>query len=604
MRRFIALSWESTDTRASAEVHRFAARLLSLGLFADVDTAGLAVFHDWPHDGPLRCQVLPGAAGVIFGGLFERRPGDCESRAPLNIDDDSARRAVATGGQHLLECYWGNFVAFLADREGHTRYVLRSVGAGVACYRLRRASVDILLSDLADLSALGIESLPVNWPYLAAFLRCTDIAVADSALQDVTEILAGECVQLSARGLQRRMLWNAASFLDHNDLESVPSAIAALRSTTQSCVEAWASVHKNILLHLSGGFDSAVVLGCLRRTRPCPRITALNRYSENPGEDERRYARVAARLSGVPLEEWCWEDADVRIRDRLAEVPMAPKPSIPALVQIEARARRELMERSRAESCWSGQGGDHLFFQFQTDLIVADFARARGLRPDLGAVVRDAARLTRKPYASLLHLAWKARVTQHARRLLPLIESDASFLTPNDPGMNLPTPHPWVDPTSVAPPGKQLQIHALIELLQRHAPFARPDQALEVHPLISQPLIELCLRIPTWMAVRGGCSRALARAAFRDVVPPVIRHRNTKGGTSTFLTSIIRKDAHFIRELLLDGVLAKQGLLNRQAIDRHLGKPQPIRPAQNLPLLGCVAAETWLRACRGARIAQ
>ena len=72
-----------------------------------------------------------------------------------------------------------------------------------------------------------------------------------------------------------------------------------------------------MLLGLSGGFDSAVVLGCLSHSPARPRITCLNQFAAASHEDEREYARAAAVRAGVTLLEVPMGSAADRFDSRL-----------------------------------------------------------------------------------------------------------------------------------------------------------------------------------------------------------------------------------------------------------------------------------------------
>lgn len=116
----------------------------------------------------------------------------------------------------------------------------------------------------------------------------------------------------------------------------------------------------------------------------------------------------------------------------------------------------------------------------------------------------------------------------------------------------------------------------------------------EHHPMLSQPLVELCLRIPSYVHLRAGATRAVEKAAFRDVVPAAILARERKGQTTMSVVECLHRSEAFIRELLMDGVLASEGILNRQAMEPFLNHRRPMRPTDTFPLVSCIAAELWV----------
>jgi asparagine synthase (glutamine-hydrolysing) len=114
---------------------------------------------------------------------------------------------------------------------------------------------------------------------------------------------------------------------------------------------------------------------------------------------------------------------------------------------------------------------------------------------------------------------------------------------------------------------------------------------------MSQPLIEVCLQIPTYLLVRGGRERALARDAFADRVPPQIIRRRDKGSIVSHTTEMLRQGEEFVRDVLLDGVLAGAGIIDPDELKHYIVEGQPFREGHLLPILACIAAEVWARTC-------
>ena len=55
----------------------------------------------------------------------------------------------------------------------------------------------------------------------------------------------------------------------------------------------------------------------------------------------------------------------------------------------------------------------------------------------------------------------------------------------------------------------------------------------------------------------------MARRAFYDDLPPEIRNRRNKGGIEEHLRRTLEHNRGFLRELLLDGALVRQGVVDR-----------------------------------------
>ena len=87
---------------------------------------------------------------------------------------------------------------------------------------------------------------------------------------------------------------------------------------------------------------------------------------------------------------------------------------------------------------------------------------------------------------------------------------------------------------------------------------------------MSQPVIEACLRIPTFVLANRGWDRALAREAFWNDLPAVVAQRRSKGTLEDHYEAILRQNRALIRSLLLDGQLVEHGLLSRNILDEVL----------------------------------
>ena len=114
-------------------------------------------------------------------------------------------------------------------------------------------------------------------------------------------------------------------------------------------------------------------------------------------------------------------------------------------------------------------------------------------------------------------------------------------------------------------------------------------------PLLSQPLVELCLRIPTYVLIKNGMDRATARRAFAPDLPPEIVKRRNKGRIDQHVRNTLDHNLDFVRDVLLNGHLVKQGLLDRRNLELYLSRERSPADFQYTEILHehlCV--EAWL----------
>jgi asparagine synthase (glutamine-hydrolysing) len=289
-----------------------------------------------------------------------------------------------------------------------------------------------------------------------------------------------------------------------------------------------------------------------------------------------------------------------RFDSRLLSAPQTCKPAVTALFRwLEIDLINRIADETGARILWTGQGGDHIFLQTADMWSAADYLQMQGLRPGFIAAVRDAAVLSRQPYWFVLKAAFSRRQRAHPTQNSNSLAQKASFVALGalPPDVDTYVAHPWAADADDLPRGKHMQIRFLSQVVNRHRPIARFERAPQHHPLLSQPLMEVCLRIPTYLLLRGGRERGLAREAFADRVPAEILRRRDKGSIVSHAAEMLRQSEPFVRELLLDGVLAGAGVIVREELEPYIVHGQPFREEHLMPLLACIAAEVWARTC-------
>ncbi len=563
--------------------------------------AGVVVFQADRYVGSGDGLLLPHSAGVVLGRIFSRDIGTPESAARVSFDDPESSQIIATGGRHLLKNYWGRYVAILRNGSTGEVWVLRDPSGAFPCWLTSHNGVSIVCSDIEDCHALGLVSFTINWKYVAAFVSYAGLQTRDTALDQVSEVQPGERLHFSSGSMQRSIEWNPIDIACSSPLEDVDEAVASLRATTIGCVQTWSACYGGILHNLSGGLDSSIVLSCLATAPSRPEVTCVNYFSTGPNEDERRYARAMAGRVGVKLVERKLDPRAVRLEE-LFSLRRSPRPWF-YMYEIEhGRFEGDLAAQYGATALFSGAGGDGVFYQGHGELAVTDYLFDRGFGPGLLHVAVDAARLSRKSIWPLLLQAIRARVfgsrwdpialAKPATRTL--LNADIIAAVRGDRSFE----HPWLTSarTRGIPPGTLWHITSISVPPAFYGSFGSGPYPERTMPLLSQPLVELCLRIPTYLLIKGGLDRALARRAFEGDLPAEIVRRQAKGRADQHVRNIMDANLRFVRELLLDGLLVQRGLLNRAALEVYLDRSRSPADFQYTGILQeHVCAEAWLR---------
>ncbi|KQY88237.1 asparagine synthase-related protein [Pelomonas sp. Root1444] len=591
MFRYIAISWDESQPVCTA-----AARQLSMSWQSRpawdgaLVRPGLHVFTTGSRTGINEAHPLPGGAGVVLGKLFRRRELDAPPARHVRLNDREAAGIVDSGASSLVTDFWGRYVAFVQATSG--AFVLRDPSGTLPCFRTRHEGVEIVFSWLEDaLEMLGdAKPFAVNWDALTAQLRLGVLSGRETALDGVSQVLPGELVELHAG--RAAVLWSAIDVARSPEPCHAEEATCRLRATVQACTRAWAACYDTLLLRLSGGVDSSIVLSCLGPGSTLADVIGVNYHSPGADSDERTYARLAAARAGRDLLER-ERDAGFRIEQVLQAARM-PAP-IPYVGWMNAATDARLASAYAAPAMFTGAGGDPLFYEYPRWWPAADYLHDRGIDAGFPAAAMDAARLGRLSVWRTAALALRERVRPDLAARTP--GSFEGLLAPALQRQRIEArrfTHPALCEADALPLGKYMQAIALMYPLGYYDPFEQSCAPELVNPLFSQPLVELCLRLPTYVLTQGGRGRALARRAFAADLPPQITNRRSKGGMEEHIKAVLDANIERVRCLLLDGELSRRAMIERARLEELLsGRPTALAGAVS-QIHALAAVEAWL----------
>ena len=597
MFRYVAFIWNDRDAadRESADALLQRHATVARGWRVALRGKGVEVRYLRADTDACVAYELADRDGVVLGNLFARSEEGPSTPAPRRLGEADSRAMLDTNGRHLIEGFWGRYVAFLHDDAARATWVLRDPSGGLPCYLAHCRGVDIYFSWIDDVADL-LESPPqVNWPYLIASLCFLREHSPGTALREITQVLAGECVEIRGGVSKRFFYWDPLAIANTDAIEDPAAAVAAMRRCVRDVVHAWALCHEHLLLSLSGGLDSSIVLACLTDAPSRPRITCFHYYPVGADLDERAFAQAAASKAGLGLIERA-RDPSFSL-EPLRAMHRMPEPTNYAYFLEHSRLDARLAAEVGAQAVVIGWGGDQLFYQERAEWAPGDFLHRRGLRPGFLRIALDAAQMDQislwhvlREAASgfLAHQRWS--VLQEAGRMRPLLvpavmeqaRRGAEFL------------HPLLRHPRGAPSGKLWHAHQISQPFDFYDPLGEEGDPERISPLYSQPLMELCLRIPIYVLTQGGWDRAIARRAFYDDLPAEVRNRRHKGGIEEHLRLTLEHNRGFLRELLLDGSLVREGIVDRAKLAEVLsGKATRIAAGPG-ELLEYAGTEAWL----------
>lgn len=596
--QFFAFAWPVSAHEAAAQVDTWVEALINRhGWVTAYAGEGLCVLHKGVRT-EAGFVLLPGDQGVILGTLFPKEP-DSDICVPIQAwQNDEMPRLGTSIEEALVRHYWGRYVAFRSDAKRGLTRVLRDPSGGFPCFSTQLEGVSIFVSNVPDLAALEAFTPSFNWRYVIETFFNLETVDQETGLSNLVEILPGEMMVRAKDRMDIEAAWSPLDIVSDQQIVSFDEAVEQTRSVTKRCVNSWASLYGSIFHNLSGGVDSAIVLASMAEADNRPNVTCVNYYTAAAGGDERSYARLAAEKAGYKM-----IDLEMPISlDLEALVVNSLKTSAPTgdiFSAPTAEALVDVAQQLGSDVFFSGEGGDHLFFELKTPLVAVDYMRDKGLSKKMLSVMLDTAHFTGQSFWHVMRQALKCEVLERGKPPLPEYPDRLSALLRSDVRSEFGGPYPlhhWVNGAANVPPAKWIQIYALLQALQRRKSPIYGQVAEVRNPLLSQPLIELCLSIPSYLAIEGGQGRAIARKAFADGVPREILKRRAKGTTESYFHELLKRNHRYIEEMILDGRLVREGMLHKEkALEfirtRHLKDGEAIRI-----ILRLVATEAWISA--------
>jgi asparagine synthase (glutamine-hydrolysing) len=527
------------------------------------------------------CPCIPLADGsCILGSLF-RRHGPAEALTALQEEDVLA--IAKSNGHVLLDAYWGGYLAAISSGD-HT-LLLRDPSGTFPCYYSCAPGFALFASDAALLAAGGI-ACAVDVEEVGRQLYRAFVPSPATALRGIHELLAGFALHFPS-GMESQQAW--WSPWDHVPDAGVPPTEAAqrLRRIVCHCVQSWASTRHRLLLSVSGGLDSSIIAACLAKGGG--EFVCLTMFTDDPAGDERPFARALCDHLGLRLIQRPYRLEDIDITEPLA--PHLPRPRDRTQALAYERVNLEVAAEVGADGFVTGNGGDNVFGYSQSAAPIADRYLAEGVGEGLFASVRDVCRQTGCSIFDALGQAWRLAHRSPRHRVRPnalLLHPDfvrrvgASELR-----------HPWLDPPPGALPGTAAHISSILRV-QPILEAARGYHWPVLSPLVSQPVIETCLAVPSWEWRAGGRDRSLARRAFAADLPPLIVNRRVKGTPGRFAARLLDHFREPIRDRLLGGRLAAREIIDAAAIGQLLAGERPVPDLQRVRILELVNAEAWI----------
>lgn len=585
---FVALAWAVGDTAARERAQALGRRLEAQGGWRRAGATDR--LRLWVSEArPPEVLLLPCAAGLVIGELHPA-PGVTADRARRALC--GALRAPVRSAEALSRGFWGRYVALLHGPEPLATAAFRDPSGGLDCLTWSlQGGLHVAASDMPGLPAWLRPPHPsLAWDRIAAFLARPQALCGESLFDGLEAVAPGILRALGPGAAATSRIWSPATFAEGPAADPREARDELVRRV-DACTAALVGRHGRVIAEVSGGLDSAIVAGAVAKAGPAGRVVQwLNYRGDRREADETRFARQVTDGLGVALTvaERQMPSLDEATAQDLAGALWPPLNAMDIARDRDTAAR---LAACGAGALVSGQGGDAVFFQMPSPLVLSDVLRRHGPGALAAEVLLGLARRTGRSVWSVGREALAAG--RSPRPLAP-----ASSLVPEPlrrwaDGLA----HPWV--SEDLSPARRLQVSAIASMQLFAGDSRRRRAGALVYPLLAQPVVELCLAVPTWELGGGAQDRRFARQAFQARLPEAVLRRRSKGSLTSYATRMVAGSLPFLRAYLQEGCLAEAGLLDRVRLARALDPDTLVVTTEADGVLNAVAVEAWVRHWQG-----
>lgn len=531
-------------------------------------------------------HIIPLASkqGILVGKIFDR------NHHPAQFNNEHIHACMTDPG-YLSSHYWGRYVGALFNQAIQTLTLVRDP-QGLSTLFYHVTADGILFSNELVLLYEALEIKPsIDVSYFAQHLIHTNQALSSTPFENIRELLPSMTLSYNINGsCTQKLLWNPESLhgpmvCNENEFEE------ELLTTLRGCTKAWIGDVPGVCVELSGGTDSSGVMLLLHDVLPADKkLIAVNYIdSKTPGSNEIAYAQETADACSAPLHFLDWQTTSI-----LDKLPHNFFPNRPNTFLLSENLRKQLHAVAIDNGCpelMNGQGGDHVFCSPPPKHALADYVLQCGLR-GCTHPLQELSGAYRAPWPSIINNNIKA-VGNFYRKRHSIEPYETAHL--NKHFLQELTQEPFYlnETLKKIYPGKAMQIASICHAVA----YAERDQTAptmcRTHPLISQPIIELALQIPTYQSFKDGYDRIFFRRAVSRIKKITPLWRRIKGHTTGSMSKQFAHHASEIRDIILNGKLAAKGIINTHWVATEITKMHHSHTENLWPILHLLTSELW-----------
>ncbi len=536
-------------------------------------------------------QIFESNNVVMVGRNIFCKNGDVETFINLNANLHDLEKCIVNNlyGSYLLFNLLNDTLKITRDPIGQLPLFYTKIDERTVCF-----STEIYLFE-----DLFTQSLCYDDNYISSYLLHTLVTSGNTAFENINELPHGCTLSLISK--RNRCLSQISVNWDPRNLCTIDREYSGYQDLR--IAEELETVLRNeigdgdIMLDFSGGLDSSALLLMMNHIIKDPqKIHAINFFHPKVAtSDERKFAKKLTDIFGNNFIEFDYDThPTLRPITGINLKPNWPEASLNSLIleyEIVAKAKK-----LGVKSYFSGEGGDHIFLSIPPMQSIYDYYYCHGMK-GIKKYINEIAVLDRTPLLKILRVNLKAFI-QHKFALkykrdgasyddAPWIDTKKLLKRSNNISS-----HPFfdLDMTGVLP-GKFQQLDDVFAGISAVKFSVREQNNPMKYPLLSQPIIELSLKMPTFVSFKSGYDRY----PFREAITKKFGSfdniwRVDKGETTAIDQLSMRKSSDYIISLCLEGRCMSSGFIEKKhkdilynsLLDMMGGKPDLLWPILNL----------------------
>jgi asparagine synthase (glutamine-hydrolysing) len=510
-------------------------------------------------------------------------------------------QAFRRWGSECFAHFQGDFAVAILDRRNRKLIFARDPCGVRPLYYLHQDG-KVFWASMPDaiLTALGMP-LEVDRDYVSAYLSF-EYDLRLSPFRNTSVVRPGHVVVVDSQRKTISRFWDIRDHAGNRETKTADEYEEQFRSLFFDAVRNRLRTEGTVTAQLSGGLDSSSIVLAADSVLGSERaklVTISHVFDRASGSDEREFiALVEAQrgISGIHLRE---DDAPM-----LSECPDPSFVSFPNPIFFAGKHIVQMLDAMRsvgARVLLSGHAGDYaLMSETPVPFQLADLLQGRRLNLLLKRVL-PWSRATRRPIPNLL---WHAALSPCCRPDRdPCEVRPPRWMHPNLQRDTMPAARArsaWKR-FSGLPPSKRVFCAGIEDgigiVASGHCGFYTTLGRIEMRfPYLDRALLEFLAGTPTDLLCRPGETRSLQRRALREVLPPRILSRTSKGSPEHAITLAIRDRHGALEEFVKTSIAWAADFVDGKEILTEIQHARHGACTNLMGLLRFISLEFWLAA--------